>query len=112
MTFVMFLARFLLFHLFESPKFLLSRGRQAEAVAVVHGMAYKNRTKTWLTENILNEIGGHSGQVLDQKLSNMEIIKRKLSSFSSERIGPLFHTRKLGITTVLLWFCWLTIGIG
>ncbi len=40
MTFVMFLSRFLLFHLFESPKFLLSRGRQAEAVAVVHGMRY------------------------------------------------------------------------
>ncbi|KAE9375505.1 MFS general substrate transporter [Stipitochalara longipes BDJ] len=111
-TFVMFLARFLLFHLFESPKFLLSRGRQAEAIAVVHGMAYKNRTKTWLTEDILNEIGGHPEQVLDQKLTTMEIVKRKLSSFSAEHIGPLFHIRKLGITTVLLWFCWLQIGIG
>jgi hypothetical protein len=112
MTFVMFLARFLLFHLFESPKFLLSRGRQAESVAVVHGMAYKNRAKTWLTEDILNEIGGHPEQVHDQKLSDMAIMKRKLSMFSSERIRPLFYTRKLGITTVLLWFCWFTIGIG
>ena len=112
MTFVMFLARFLLFHLFESPKFLLSRGRQAEAVAVVHGMAFKNKTKTWLTEDILNQIGGHPEKIQDQKLSSMEIVKRKLSSFSAERISPLFHTRKLGITTVLLWFCWLTIGIG
>lgn len=34
----MFVARFFLFHLFESPKFLLSRGRQAEAVATVHGI--------------------------------------------------------------------------
>jgi len=108
----MFLARFLLFHLFESPKFLLSRGRQAEAVAVVHGMAFKNKTKTWLTEDILNQIGGHPEKIQDQKLSSMEIVKRKLSSFSAERISPLFHTRKLGIATVLLWFCWLTIGIG
>jgi hypothetical protein len=75
-------------------------------------MAYKNRTKTWLTEDILNEIGGHSEVVKDQKLSALEIVKRKLSSFSTERIAPLFHTKKLGITTVLLWFCWLTIGIG
>jgi len=37
-TFGMFVCRFFLFHLFESPKFLLSRGRQAEAVATVHGI--------------------------------------------------------------------------
>lgn len=112
MTFVMFLARFLLFHLYESPKFLLSRGRQAEAVAVVHGMAYKNKTTTWLTEDILNEIGGGPKAAAYHKLTTTEIIKRKFSSFSTERIGPLFHTKKLGLTTGLLWFCWITIGIG
>jgi hypothetical protein len=42
-------------------------------------MAYKNRTKTWLTEDILNEIGGHPEVVKDQKLSTLEIVKRKLS---------------------------------
>ena len=36
--FLMFVARFFLFHLFESPKFLLAKGRQAEAVATVHGI--------------------------------------------------------------------------
>ncbi|KUJ18032.1 MFS general substrate transporter [Mollisia scopiformis] len=112
LTFVMFLARFLFFHLYESPKFLLSRGRQSEAVAVVHGMAYKNKTTTWLTEEILNEIGGDPSAKDVHKLSTSEIIRRKLSSFSTERIGPLFHTRQLGMTTVLLWFCWLTIGMG
>ncbi|KAE8441502.1 hypothetical protein EG329_004890 [Mollisiaceae sp. DMI_Dod_QoI] len=112
LTFVMFLARFLLFHLYESPKFLLSRGRQSEAVAVVHGMAYKNKTTTWLTEEILNEIGGDPLAKDVLKLSTTEIIKRKFASFSTERIGPLFHTKKLGWTTALLWFCWLTIGMG
>jgi MFS family permease len=112
LTFVMFLARFLLFHLYESPKFLLSRGRQAEAVAVVHGMAYKNKTTTWLTEEILNEIGGNPDKKYEHKLSTKEIIRRKFASFSTERIGPLFATRKLGLTTILLWFCWLTIGMG
>jgi MFS family permease len=112
MTFIMFLCRFALFHLFESPKFLLSRGRQAEAVAVVHGMAYKNKTTTWLTEEILNEIGGDPAITPDSTLSTMQIFKRKLSAFSGERIGPLFHDRRLGINTGLLWFCWLTIGMG
>jgi len=112
MTFVMFLSRFVLFHLYESPKFLLSRGRQAEAVAVVHGMAYKNKTTTWLTEEILNEIGGDPAVVADATLTTKEIIRRKLSSFSTDRIGPLFAYKKLGWTTGLVWFCWVTIGMG
>ncbi|RDW62617.1 MFS general substrate transporter-51 [Coleophoma crateriformis] len=112
LTFVMFLARFALFTLYESPKFLLSRGRQAEAVAVVHAIAYKNKTTTWLTEEIMNEIGGDLAVVSDDKLTTGQILRRKLFSFSAERIRPLFQTRKLGITTALIWFCWLTIGLG
>ncbi|KAF7191247.1 MFS siderochrome iron transporter 1 [Pseudocercospora fuligena] len=111
-TFVMFICRFFLFHLFESPKFLLSRGRQAEAVAVVHGIAYFNGSKTWLTEDILNAIGGHPEDVNDAKLSTGEIVKRQLSKFSGERIGPLFHGKRLAISTVLIWFIWTTIGMG
>lgn len=111
-TFVMFICRFFLFHLFESPKFLLSRGRQAEAVAVVHGIAYFNKTKTWLTEDVLNAIGGHPDDVTDDKLTTGEIVKRQLSKFSGERIGPLFNGWRLGTTTVLLWFIWTCIGLG
>lgn len=109
----MFVARFFLFHLFESPKFLLSRGRQAEAVAVVHGIAYHNKAKTWLTEEILNEIGGDPDALTEgQKLSTVEIIKRNLGKFSAARIRPLFNGKKLGVTTVLLWFIWAAIGMG
>jgi len=75
-------------------------------------MAYKNRTTTWLTEEILNEIGGDPSVAADTKLTTIEIVKRKFATFSGERIGPLFHTKKLGLTTGLLWICWLTIGMG
>ena len=102
LTFVMFMCRFFFFHLYESPKYLLSRGRQAEAVATVHGIAYKNKRKTWLTEDILNEIGGVQDHKSDAKLSTTEIIKRKLSNFSTERIAPLFATRRLG-TMSMSW---------
>ncbi|KAL8306190.1 hypothetical protein RB597_003242 [Gaeumannomyces tritici] len=57
-TLAMFALRFWVFRLFESPKYLLSRGRQAEAVAVVHGIAYRNGVKTWLTDEILDEVVG------------------------------------------------------
>jgi hypothetical protein len=105
----MFVARFFFFHLFESPKLLLSRGRQAEAVAVVHGIAYKNRRQTWLSEEILNEIGGYTEDVGDQHLSNKEILGRQLEKFSAQRIKPLLAGKKLAINTVLVWYCELPI---
>ncbi|KAL3492661.1 major facilitator superfamily domain-containing protein [Aspergillus germanicus] len=112
-TFVMFICRFFLFHLYESPKFLLSRGRQDDAVAAVHGIAYKNHVKTWLTVEILNEIGGYPEESTNtQSLSNKQIVQRYMSKFSLDRIRGLFATKKLGISTVILWFCWTTIGMG
>lgn len=101
-TFVMFLCRFFLFHLYESPKFLLSRGRQEEAVSVVQAIAHKNGAKTWLTSEVLDEIGGHPDVVPDQTLSTVEIIKRQFSKFSGERVAPLFATKKLGVTSTFL----------
>lgn len=111
-TFVMFFSRFFLFHLYESPKFLLSRGRQDEAVAAVQGIAYKNKTTTWLSTDVLNEIGGHAEQVSSPKLSYREIIQRWISKFSFQRIAPLFATKRLGFCTILIWFCWVTIGMA
>ena len=112
-TFFQWVMRFIVFQMFESPKFLLSKGRQAEAVAVVQGLAYKNKTKTWLTEEVLNEVGGYPDEgVGDAKLAAGDVVKRSLSKFSTERIGPLFAHWRLGLTTVLLWFMWCTIGMG
>lgn len=112
-TFVMFIIRFFIFHLFESPKFLLSRGRQAEAVAVVHGIAYRNGAKTWLTGEILEAVvEGNGLEHVASHVSTTNIIKDRLASFSADRLRPLFKTRTLGVTTFLIWFCWATIGMG
>jgi MFS family permease len=112
-TFIMFLIRFFIFHLLESPKYLLSQGRQAEAVAVVHGIAYRNGVKTWLTEEILDAVA--EGERVIQpttRLSTRSIIKNNLAAFSGRRLRPLFNNRKLGTATLLVWFCWATIGMG
>ena len=113
LTLLMWACRFFLFHLYESPKFLLSRGRQAEAVATVYGIAHYNKTHTWLTEDILNQIGGDQEVTQeDTKLSVFEIIKRSLSRFSMKRFKTLFQDKKIGLTTALLWFQWTTIGMA
>ncbi|KAK4172377.1 major facilitator superfamily domain-containing protein [Triangularia setosa] len=123
-TFAMFLTRFFIFDLFESPKFLLSRGRQAEAVAVVHGIAFRNRRKTWLTDELLDIIADNSHHLdtdddddhvphySQHRLSTLTIIQSHLSSFSTSRLQPLFANRILGLTTTLIWFTWATIGMG
>lgn len=119
-----------MFHLFESPKYLLSRGRQAEAVAVVHGLAQRNGAKTWLTEAVLdavvNEVGasgtgaaaaaaarshgGGGGSV--PTLSTKSVLQARFDKFSAARLRPLFSSRRLGLATGLVWFCWATIGMG
>ncbi|KAI1211782.1 MFS general substrate transporter [Annulohypoxylon truncatum] len=112
-TFVMFLIRFAIFRLFESPKYLLSQGRQSEAVAVIHGIAYQNGKMTWLTEEILDAVADVDGtERTPARTSTTSIIKKNLSSFSLDRIRPLFQNRRLGTATLLIWFCWSTIGLG
>ncbi|KAI8633697.1 sugar transporter [Xylariaceae sp. FL1651] len=112
-TFVMFVIRFGMFHLFESPKYLLSQGRQAEAVAVVHGIAYRNNKKTWLTANILDAVvDSEDIERAPIRVSASSVLKQNLSSFSLGHIQPLFQNRKLGLATALIWFCWASIGMG
>ncbi|KAI0474394.1 sugar transporter [Xylaria cf. heliscus] len=112
-TFVMFIIRFGIFHLFESPKYLLSQGRQSEAVAVVHGIAYRNNKKTWLTEEVLDAVvDAEDTERAPVRISARSVLKQNLSSFSLSHIQPLFQNRKLGLTTALIWFCWASIGMG
>ncbi|CAN8105954.1 unnamed protein product [Discula destructiva] len=132
-TFAMFAVRFFVFHLFESPKFLLSRGRQSEAVAVVQGLAARNGARTWLTEDVLDtvvkEAGGaaaadnaeedgaasagyHTADGGAGAVSTKSVVKDRLDKFSAARLRPLFSSRKLGLATGLTWFIWATIGMG
>ena len=46
---IMFCCRFFLFKLYESPKYLMGRGRDEEAVRVVHEVARINGKTTNLT---------------------------------------------------------------
>jgi MFS family permease len=108
-TLLMFVCRFFLFHLWESPKYLLSRNRQSEAVSVVQSIARYNGTNTWLSEELLDEFGDGVDDGAP-KLTLMELNKRRFSKFSIDKIGALFADRRIGLTTILLWFMWAAIG--
>lgn len=112
LTLFMFACRFFLFRLFESPKFLLSRGREEEAVSVVQSIAHHNGATTWLTADVLEELAGDTIDDGRPKLTVLEINKRNLSKYSLQKVESLFIDWKLGTTTILLWFIWATIGMG
>jgi hypothetical protein len=99
----MFVCRFFLFHLLESPKFLLSRNRQSEAIEVVQRIARYNGAKTWLDEKTLQQLAGE-----DSVVPGLSMPRKGMGKFSVEKVGALFDGWKLGITTVLIWIIWLT----
>ena len=53
---ILFILRFFVFHLYESPKYLIAHGRDAEAVAVVHAIAQYNGRTSSLTLAMLEEV--------------------------------------------------------
>ena len=54
---VLWVIRFFVFTLHESPKYLMGRGRLDEAVAVVHAVAKYNGRETDLTVDQLYDAG-------------------------------------------------------
>ncbi|CAG9999628.1 unnamed protein product [Clonostachys byssicola] len=119
MTFTMFAIRFFVFRLLESPKYLLSKGRQHEAVAVIHGVAYRNKTRTWLTSEIMDEVAaeddgtmGYEEQEYKNSSSGNPLVQKIKGLYSSDKLKLLFRDKKLGLATGLMWFCWAAIGMG
>lgn len=72
---------------------------QKEAVRVVRGIASRNRATTWLTEEILNEIGGEP-ETTKVFVSGVQGKIRNLPKSFVEKVTPLFETRKKGLNAV------------
>jgi MFS family permease len=109
-TFFLCLCRCSLFHFFESPKILVIRGRQHEAVAEVRALAWYNSRITWLSEGLLNEIGGQETDAIDEKTPFGGSVRNKLTHFYQESFRSLFSDNRVGINTALVWFCWAFLG--
>lgn len=94
----------------ESPKFLISIGRDAEAVAVIHNIARINGTTSTLTVDDLRvaaepyfKLAGDGDQVTT-KFSTWELIKHSMDDMSGEHIKGLFATPRLAYSTSLIIF--------
>ena len=110
--------RFFIFKLTESPKFLMGRGKDAEAVAAVHRVATYNKKTIEFTEDILKRAGesadiggvGWSSKVVDASAKGA--ILRQLEKFDASHIKALFATRKLAWSSTLVITLWALIGLA
>ncbi|KAI0920327.1 MFS sugar transporter [Taiwanofungus camphoratus] len=114
MTLILWAIRFFAFHLEESPRFLVGRGRDAEAVAVIHRIAAHNGRTSSLTVEQLTEAGEKAAA--EEPGATVAARHRRLlsesSAFSVYHIRGLFETPKLAWSTGLLIFLWGIIGLA
>ncbi|KAF9024366.1 MFS general substrate transporter [Hymenopellis radicata] len=87
--------RFFLFKLYESPKYLMGRGRDEKAIEVLHAVAERN---------------GKTDSEMDTSAKGA--IRRKLSNLSGNHVKSLFATRKLAYSTSLIIVLWALIGLA
>jgi hypothetical protein len=109
----MFILRFLIFDLQESPKYLVANGREEEAIKVLEHIARKNGKTITLTLEKLQAAGaGKVGGSTSARMTIPQQVKHALSMLSLEHIRPLFASRKLALNTSLTILIWGIIGLA
>ena len=114
----LWIIRFFVFHLYESPKYLMGRGRDAEAIEVLEKVAAFNGSTNRLTLEQLQKTGVIAGTEAEAEkggtvdASVAAAIRRNLEHLKGEHVRSLFATRKLALSTSLLIVLWAFIGLA
>ncbi|KAI0729163.1 MFS general substrate transporter [Fomitopsis betulina] len=114
MTLVLWAIRFFLFTLEESPRYLVGRGRDAEAVVVIQRIAAYNGRTSSLTVEQLVAAGARAAEA--NKAAAGAAGEHKMLSqtsvWTTYHIRSLFKTAKLAWSTSLLIVIWGIIGLA
>lgn len=97
--------RLFLFNLYESPRFLVGRGRDAEAVAVIHAIAKYNGIQSTLVVEDLEEAGRSAEN--GEHAEKWRVLSQS-STWSAKHVRALFASKKLAWSTSLLISIWGT----
>lgn len=99
------MARIFVIRLKETPKFLVGEGKDAECVEVLQGIATKYNRPCSITLEALQACGTLSTRSTSGK-----------SKWSFAEIGThlkgLYATKRIGISTTLIWLSWTLIGLA
>lgn len=104
---VMFVVRFV-FIIYESPKYLTGKGRNEQAVDVVHEVARRNGKSASFTQHELDDLD--EGSLQD--ITATSIVLQRLEKVRMKHIRALVDTPKRGSLTTLIILVWAIIGLG
>jgi hypothetical protein len=107
-VFVLSILRLTIIRLEETPKFLLSEGHDDQVVRVLQKIATKYNRPCSLTVEQLEALGSTARQHTKGS--------RQKRLFNPAEVGfhlrGLFTTKKMGLSTTLVWLSWLLIGLA
>ncbi|KAI0383597.1 MFS general substrate transporter [Hypomontagnella monticulosa] len=109
LTLIMFIVRFFCFTIYESPKYLMGKGLDEEAVRVVHEVARRNKKTSALT---VDDLKACEPDGYENRVTAGDAVKRKLQNIDLTHIRSLFATGKLAYSTAALMLVWAFIGLG
>jgi MFS family permease len=109
LTLLMFFIRFVLFKIHESPKYLMGKGRDEDAVRVVHTVAKFNGKTTALT---VEDLKACEPDAYVAPTAASTAIKRKLDDVNFQRVKALFATPRLALSTGIIMTVWGFIGLA
>lgn len=107
----------LFFRIYETPKYLLGRGRDSQAVDVIQKIAARDGKETWLTIEHFQAIDARlaaSSTILNenQPSNTQTIMRRSLDKFTPGKFKALFSTPRMALSTTLILFLWAAIGMA
>lgn len=109
LVFVLSILRMTIIRLEETPKFLLAEGKDEAVVQVLRKIARKYDRPCNLSPERLAACGSTRSYVSTTDDLSLRPISLKEVAFHFE---GLFTTRKMGLSTTLVWFSWLLIGLA
>lgn len=101
--FVMSMARVLVVRLKETPKYLLGQGRDADVVENLQSLAQRYNRPCDLTLEILSA----QGDIAQDRTG-----KRHAFRILGRHLKGLFASKKLGLSTLMVWASWTLIGLA
>jgi MFS family permease len=109
LTLIMFFVRFVLFTIYESPKYLMGKGRDEDAVRIVHEVARRNGKLSSLT---IEDLRACEPEGYVAATDAVAAVKRRLNQVNLDRVKILFQTREMALSTGLIMVVWAFIGLG
>ncbi|KAL1412170.1 hypothetical protein Q8F55_003180 [Vanrija albida] len=108
-TLLMFVTRFIFFTIYESPKYLMGKGKDEEAVQIVHEVARRNGKESTLT---LDDLKACEPPNYVPPTSAADTLKRELQNVNLDNVRQVFKTKKMAYSTTLIIAVWAFIGLG